>query len=230
MKCEREKKFKNVLKELFILKKFIAILTVTALIVVGYYIYQPDISQKLNEVKNYLHLSELIDGIDSSQLLPDFSDSLESANISFDDQKYYTVTLEKVVDGDTIVVNKDGSNIKVRLIGVDTPESVSANESENCIEGEEASEYTKSLLNDVETMYITYDTEYQDKYGRELCYVWLSDDFLDLDNMLNYVLVKDGYAQTMMILPNEKYATELKKAENIAKKNSAGLWNTGCFD
>lgn len=230
MKCEREKKFKNVLKELFILKKFIAILTVTALIVVGYYIYQPDISQKLNEVKNYLHLSELIDGIDSSQLLPDFSDSLESANISFDDQKYYTVTLEKVVDGDTIVVNKDGSNIKVRLIGVDTPESVSANESENCIEGEEASEYTKSLLNDVETMYITYDTEYRDKYERELCYLWLSDDFLDLDNMLNYILVKDGYAQTMIILPNDKYATELKKAENIAKKNSAGLWNTGCFD
>lgn len=82
----------------------------------------------------------------------------------------------RVVDGDTIIINKDGAETKVRLIGVDTPESVATgnNAYKNCVEGKIASEFTKDLL-DGASVSLEYDVSPQDKYGRDLCYVYLKD-------------------------------------------------------
>lgn len=89
---------------------------------------------------------------------------------------YEPVTVRYVVDEDTLTVtDEDGSEFKVRLIGCNTPESVSSDENKNCEEGRLASQYTKSLLSEGQTVYLEYDNDCCDKYGRILAYVWLSE-------------------------------------------------------
>ena len=89
---------------------------------------------------------------------------------------YEPVTVRYVVDGDTLTVTDEDSNeFKVRRIGCNTPESVSSDENKNCEEGRLASQYTKSLFSEGETVYLEYDNDCCDKYGRILAYVWLSE-------------------------------------------------------
>lgn len=140
--------------------------------------------------------------------------------------------LVRVVDGDTLVVKANGNDeeVKVRLIGVDTPESVNPDESKNTEYGEKASEYTKSLLKDVDTVYLDFDTEPTDQYGRLLCYVWLKevDDKSDAYNasnyMLNGILVSNGMAIDKVFEPNIAYADMFAMFREDAKANKAGLW------
>lgn len=89
---------------------------------------------------------------------------------------YEPVTVRYVVDGDTLTVTDEDSNeFKVRRIGCNTPESVSSDENKNCEEGRLASQYTKSLFSEGQTVYLEYDNDCCDKYGRILAYVWLSE-------------------------------------------------------
>lgn len=89
---------------------------------------------------------------------------------------YEPVTVRYVVDGDTLTVTDEDSNeFKVRRIGCNTPESVSSDENKNCEEGRLAYQYTKSLFSEGQTVYLEYDNECCDKYGRILAYVWLSE-------------------------------------------------------
>lgn len=131
----------------------------------------------------------------------------------------------RVVDGDTIIVDIDGEDIRVRLIGIDTPESV-ADESakENTEEGKETSAYTTNLL-EGNTVYLEYDQETLDEYGRTLCYVYLHDK----STMVNEILLKNGYARTMTIEPNTKYKERLAAAELLAKETKVGFWGMGFF-
>lgn len=81
-----------------------------------------------------------------------------------------------VVDGDTLAATSENDNeFKVRLIGCNTPESVSADENKNCEGSRLASQYTKSLLSEEQTVYLEYDNDHYDKYGRVLTYVWFSE-------------------------------------------------------
>ena len=131
----------------------------------------------------------------------------------------------RVVDGDTIIVDIDGQDTRVRLIGIDTPESV-ADESvkENTEEGKEASEYTTNLL-EGNTVYLEFDQEILDEYGRTLCYVYLHDK----STMVNEILLKNGYARTMTIEPNTIYKERFAAAELVAKETKSGFWGTGFF-
>ena len=131
----------------------------------------------------------------------------------------------KVIDGDTIIADIDGTDTHIRLIGIDTPESV-ADESykENTKEGEEASVYTANLL-EGNTVFLEYDTETQDEYGRTLCYVYLHDR----STMVNELLLKQGYARTMTIEPNTKHEERFFAAEQLAKETGQGFWGTGFF-
>lgn len=122
------------------------------------------------------------------------------------------VTLVRVKDGDTIVVNDGVTDITVRLIGIDTPESVHPDKSRNTEQGKTASEYTKSLLSNYTTLYLEHDQEIHDKYGRTLAYVWLSPDTSDYNNMLNYRLVKEGQAIPKAYPPNTRYKDVLESA------------------
>ena len=93
--------------------------------------------------------------------------------------------MKRVVDGDTLIVtNSNGEDVRVRLIGIDTPESVHPDQSKNTLDGDIASEYTKSLLEVGQILYLEYDVDQLDVYNRTLAYVWLTND-INLSNIEN---------------------------------------------
>lgn len=136
--------------------------------------------------------------------------------------EFQSAVLIRVVDGDTIVVEIDAEQYKVRLIGIDTPESVASQEyldrtgKENTEAGKTASEYTKSLLADYHEVYLQKDTSDTDRYGRLLRYVWLEvpEDCNDVKELatkcLNGILVRNGYAEIATYKPDTKYAKDLE--------------------
>lgn len=133
------------------------------------------------------------------------------------------------IDGDTIYVTDSASaeeGYKVRLIGIDTPESVNADEEKNNEYGTAASDHTDELLRSYkeQVIYLEYDTQRLDNYDRVLAYVWLKDDTNNIKNMLNAQIVDDGYAAIMTIEPNTKYASVFSKMEEDAKETKRGLW------
>lgn len=123
-------------------------------------------------------------------------------------------TLVRVVDGDTIVVDIDGTEQKVRLIGIDTPESVHPDDSKNTVQGDLASENTKVILENVNTVYLQKDVSDTDRYGRLLRYVWLTPDMNDVMNMLNARLVADGWAVPKTYKPDTAYADTFEAIAN----------------
>lgn len=156
----------------------------------------------------------IVDGTETTQV-----DTLEA------------VTLEYVIDGDTVIVtDANGYEFKVRLIGLDTAESVHEDEERNTIYGTYASDYTKQLLSSTDTLYLEYDIEMTDDYGRTLAYVWLTDNTNDCNNMLNYVLLRDGYAYHKEFEPNVKYSELFSSTCNHAMNINAGLWSYEEFD
>ena len=111
----------------------------------------------------------------------------------------------RVVDGDTIIVyDKDGNKLRVRLTGINAPESVHPDEEMNTEEGRQASDFLKELLEDTEYVYLEYDVEQFDQYDRTLAYVWIEEDGEYL--MLNEIMLSEGYAEPVFIKPNLKYA------------------------
>lgn len=124
-------------------------------------------------------------------------------------------TVTKVTDGDTFEI-EDGQ--KVRLIGVDTPESVHPDASKNTEFGETASAYTKGML-EGKTVYLEKDVSETDRYGRLLRYVYLADG-----TFYNELLVKEGYANAATFPPDVKFADTFVKAEQYARENNKGLW------
>lgn len=109
----------------------------------------------------------------------------------------------RVVDGDTFVIDYNGKEEKVRLIGIDTPESVHPDADRNTAAGLTASDYTKSLLNG-KSVELEFDVQQRDKYGRLLAYAYV-DSY-----MLNKKLLQDGYAVVATYPPNVKYVEEFK--------------------
>ena len=112
----------------------------------------------------------------------------------------------------------------VKIIGVDTPESVHEDESKNSSEGKKASSFTRELLEDTQ-VYLLYDIDQEDDYGRKLAYVYTKDK-----KMVNALLLENGYARCMSIEPNVKYADMFSDIEQSAKENDIGLWGTGFFE
>lgn len=138
---------------------------------------------------------------------------LKTEHIKIDRAPMEEVTMERVVDGDTVVVRrKDGESVKIRMIGVNTPESVSPDKAKNTAEGEAASQFTKSRLLKGEKVYLEYDKERTDKYGRTLAYIWLRDcDRHSYKDFLKYnygaVLLQGTYCEAIYYAPNGKYRT-----------------------
>ena len=133
----------------------------------------------------------------------------------FDASKYEKAVVKRVVDGDTLLLANDK---RVRLIGVNTPETVKPNSPVEAY-GKEASEYTKKMLTG-KTVYLEKDAGDTDKYGRLLRYVYTEDG-----KMFNEVLVQEGYAQVMTIQPNVKYQERFVQAQRQAREGKKGLWN-----
>lgn len=128
-----------------------------------------------------------------------------------------------VVDGDTIIVDADGEKTKVRMIGIDTPESVHNDENRNCEFGKSASEYTKSLLIG-QYVELEYDEQRTDIYDRILAYVYLDGE------MVNQILVLNGYAVAKNYPPNVKYSELLRSAQVLAEEQKVGMWSNSVSD
>lgn len=145
------------------------------------------------------------------------------ASKNIQSQQYIKCELVNVIDGDTLSVMYDGKLTKVRLIGIDTPESVHSDEEKNSEYGNMASEYTQKLLADVGYVYLEFDVAMYDDYDRLLAYAYLSEEQTFVES-LNYILVNDGYAINKEFAPNIRYAEQLQVACEYARKNNVGLW------
>ncbi|MDA0163380.1 thermonuclease family protein [Solirubrobacter ginsenosidimutans] len=125
--------------------------------------------------------------------------------------------VERVVDGDTIVVRVDGRSERVRYIGVDTPESVKPGVRVQCFAKSAAKENAKLVLG--RDVRLEYDAEARDRYGRLLAYVWRGD------LLVNAELVRLGYGKPLEIAPNLAHAAELRQLAAAAKRDHRGLWS-----
>ena len=133
-----------------------------------------------------------------------------------EDLPKYKVT--RVIDGDTIVLNINGKDEKVRLIGVDTPESVHPYKTKNSQNGQIASSFTKEKL-EGQTVGLELDVQERDKYGRILGYVYIGD------TMFNKLLIQEGMAQIATFPPNVKYVGDFEQLEKTARDSKKGFWN-----
>ncbi|WP_339756156.1 thermonuclease family protein [Algoriphagus aquimarinus] len=134
-------------------------------------------------------------------------------------QQTELLKISKFVDGDTFwVINEDGTNEKIRLIGIDTPEARRTGRTEIEYFGKEASAHVKALLIG-KRVRLVYDVGRYDRYKRTLAYVYLEDG-----RFLNALLVQDGYATAATFPPNVKYAEYFKKLEKEARSRKAGMW------
>lgn len=128
-------------------------------------------------------------------------------------------TVERVVDGDTIVADIDGERERVRLLGIDTPESVAENRPDQCF-GAESSDYLKQLLPEGTAITLILDEEARDQYDRLLAYVVRSSDEL----FVNLDLLEQGYAGVLIYSPNNHYESLFRDAERAASDAGTGLW------
>ena len=127
-------------------------------------------------------------------------------------------TVSRVVDGDTVRVEVNGIEETIRLIGVDTPETKHPNRPVECY-GPEAASFSRGLLLPGRTVWLEFDSERRDHYGRFLAYLWLDDK-----TMLNDLLVSQGYARPLTIKPNNRYATHFDTLSREAQSQGRGLW------
>ncbi len=144
-----------------------------------------------------------------------------------DDSGIIPGIVARVVDGDTAVITVDGQERRVRFLGVDTPETVHPNKPVQYY-GKEASSFTKNSLTG-RRVWLEYDSSPTDRYNRHLAYIWLNkpatiDEQTIRRDMFNARLLLDGYARTMIIKPNTRYAKLFGAFQDEAKSSRKGLW------
>ena len=144
-----------------------------------------------------------------------------------DSVKVMEIKVDRVVDGDTIQVYLKGKKEHIRMIGVDTPETV---KEDSPVEyyGPEASSYTKKALTG-KIVYLEFDVGERDRFGRPLAYVWREKPKSDSDGevrakMFNAQLLIQGYGRIITIPPNVKYVDNFKKYQAEAREKKRGLW------
>jgi micrococcal nuclease len=130
-----------------------------------------------------------------------------------------TATVTKVVDGDTIDVRYDGEIHRVRLLNINTPESVDPDKPVECM-GPQASEYLTGRLPVGTAVRLERDQEKQDEYGRELAAVFLGDELIDAE------IARAGYGIAMSVGPSTKYLAPVRTAQAEAQAAGRGLHST----
>ena len=130
-------------------------------------------------------------------------------------------TVVHVVDGDTLDVRVGGRVERVRLLGVDTPETVKPGTPVECY-GPEASKRTKQLLAPGTAVLLQRDREARDRYARLLVYLWRRGDGL----FVNRSLLSGGFARPLSISPNTAHRAELAAVSAEADRADRGLWGT----
>lgn len=144
--------------------------------------------------------------------------------------------VQRVVDGDTLELLRDGAVEKVRLIGIDTPESYPGRKLNRDVArsgqdaatilalGKRAKAFTEGLASG-RTAWLESDVEARDRYRRRLAYVWV--DTPGGRVLANHAIARAGFAETLTIAPNVRRAHELQAAVAAARAEGAGLWGQG---
>lgn len=130
---------------------------------------------------------------------------------------FINTTITRVTDGDTVEISYKGKDYKVRLLDVDTPESVKTNVAVQEY-GKEASELTKKMLLN-QPVKLVFEKGIHDRYGRLLAYIILKDN-----SLYNATLVQNGYARVEIVSPNSKFSKYFNSLQDEAIKNKAGFW------
>lgn len=131
------------------------------------------------------------------------------------------VVVRKIVDGDTLDVS---GGERVRLIGIDTPETKAPDRPVGCF-GKEASRFVTTMLPPGTQVRLVGDAEQRDRYGRLLAYVYRRTDGL----FVNAELLRRGYAQLLTIPPNIAHTDEFSAIARQAREGSQGLWSACTF-
>lgn len=126
-----------------------------------------------------------------------------------------TGTVVAITDGDTLRLDVDGVELRVRLIGIDTPE---VRDPLECF-GPEATAALEALAPVGGALSFAYDRDPRDPYDRELMYLYALDG-----TFINLELVADGYAEAVLFEPNDRFWPELQAAERAARKSGLGFW------
>lgn len=132
-----------------------------------------------------------------------------------------SAVVDRVVDGDTIIVAIGDHTETVRLLGIDTPEKAGGPRPAECF-GSEASAYAQELLPAGTAVLLSRDQETRDQYSRLLAFVHRADDGL----FVNLAMLEGGYAVPLFFSPNTSLEEPFTSAANAARRNWVGLWPT----
>ncbi|NDI33587.1 thermonuclease family protein [Chengkuizengella sediminis] len=139
-------------------------------------------------------------------------------NIEFQ-QQLINGTITDIVDGDTIKVQFEGKEETIRLLLVDTPETVHPNKPIQPF-GPEASKFAKDTLTLGKKVQIEIDVSERDKYGRLLAYLWVEG------KLFNEMLLEKGLARVAYIYPpNVKYVDQFQETQEKARQEGIGIWS-----
>ena len=177
----------------------------------------------LKKLKNILFiiiiiffLSLLINNI--SEYIGNNENNIEE-KIEEENTNKFEVNFYSCIDGDTARFLLDEEIVKVRFLGINTPETPESPKGEEAY-WEEAKLFTEESLKKAKIIEIEYDevAPKKDKYDRILAWIWVDGKLLQEE------LISNGLAKTYMLQDNYKYENILKNAENFAKNNKVGIW------
>lgn len=136
--------------------------------------------------------------------------------------------VRRIVDGDTLIVAVDRpgpippGDHRVRLLEIDTPETVRPNYPVQC-GGGGATDFAKTELPEGSTVFLVTDREDKDEFGRYLRYLW---DFEG--EFYNEKAAAEGHARAFLFQPNDRYIDRIRRAEVSARQSKKGLWGEVC--
>jgi micrococcal nuclease len=137
--------------------------------------------------------------------------------INIDPTTYYSVTY--VIDGDTFKVKIKNKNITIRVLGINTPETVDPRKSPQCF-GPEASAEAKDLLVGRKVrLALNENREVTDKYGRYLAYVYRDDGLF-----YNKAMIEGGFAREYTYGTPYSMQADFRALESTARESQKGLW------
>lgn len=140
-----------------------------------------------------------------------------SGEISLDEKSSYAVA--QVLDGDTFIVNAGARRVTIRLLGIDTPESVDPRKPVECYGPESAAETRRLLAGRRVMLKYNPDREKSDKYGRHLVYAYRDDGLF-----LNEHLIRNGFAREYTYGRPYSMQKEFRSSESAARSRNVGLW------
>ena len=159
-----------------------------------------------------------MDGEEKVPLASGSAEESDSENADgADETTRYSVEVLRVIDGDTIEIDYDGKKESLRMIGIDTPESVHPDQTKNIPYGKISSDFTKEKL-EGKTVDIEFDTSHRDQYGRLLAYVYLDGE------LYNKLILEEGHALVSTFPPNVRYVDVFTEAQSNARSAGKGLW------